>query len=432
MSVADKARKAVQDLTGMWWPAADEDGLRDAAKTWRAFADDIDDIAAAANKAALALIEDNKGESITAFDKFWRRYYDHGHGWLKDLADAARDMAKALDAYADAVHGAKKHLEHELEIVGATLVAGTALAIFTAGISEGAAAAAAVGVTELAASLGVTVSTEVATIAGTTLATAAFGGIESVTVDLAVAQPIAIATGESTGVNLDEVGQAAKDGMLFGGLLGAGAGGARAASEAGGWRGLLGSDMPALTDPRLLLAGMPDEAAPALTATRSGDEWLTGARRRPRDILDDPAQTKWAEAAYDDFRRDSRDIAAISRNTEGVPRGNGTTGFTEEEISAIKKHVFDTEHPIEDYETGEVVTRKFDADAEIADAWIRLRSGNALPEDHVLLEHEVTELEYLRTHPGATYQEAHRVANQNYNWQSKVPLNKREDFESEW
>ncbi|MFH9674742.1 hypothetical protein ACH4L5_21095 [Streptomyces sp. NPDC017405] len=199
-----------------------------------------------------------------------------------------------------------------------------------------------------------------------------------------------------------------------------------------GWRSPLGSDMLAVADSRRLLANMPEEVTASLTGIRSGDEWLTGARRRPRDLLDDPAQTKWAEAAYDDFRQDSRDIAAISRNTENVSRANGTTGFTKEEIATIKKHIFDTEHPIEDYETGKIVTRKFDADAEIADAWIRLRSGNALPEDHVLLEHELAELNYLHTHPGATYQEAHRVANQSYNWQSMVPLNKREDFESEW
>ena len=220
MSVADKARKVVQDLTGMWWPDADEDGLREAALAWRAFAEDVDDIAAASNKAALTLIEDNKGESIDAFDKFWRRYYDHGRGWMKDLPDAARDMAKALDAYADAVHGAKKHLEHELEIVSATLVAGTALAVFTAGLSEGAAAAAAAGVTELAASLGVAVTEEVAAIAGTALATAAFGGVESITVDLAVAQPTAIALGEQkSGINLDEARQAGLYGALLGGVL---------------------------------------------------------------------------------------------------------------------------------------------------------------------------------------------------------------------
>ena len=53
----------------------------------------------AANKAARSVIEHNKGEAISAFeDPFWRRYYHDKRGWLKDLADAARDMAKSLDA----------------------------------------------------------------------------------------------------------------------------------------------------------------------------------------------------------------------------------------------------------------------------------------------------------------------------------------------
>ncbi|MFF3910490.1 RNase A-like domain-containing protein [Streptomyces sp. NPDC001848] len=256
MSVADKARKVVQDLTGMWWPAADEDGLREAARVWRAFADEVDDITAVANKAARGLIEDNKGESIDAFDVFWRRYYDGGRGWLKDLADAARDMAKALDSYADAVHGAKKHLEHELEIVGATLVAGTALAVFTAGMSEGAAAAAAVGVTELAASLGAAVTEEVAAIAGTTLATAAFGGVESITVDLAVAQPTAIALGEQKGgINLHEARRAGVYGALLGGALGGGGSAVRAARDAGGWTELLGGARMPSFGPELAVPG---------------------------------------------------------------------------------------------------------------------------------------------------------------------------------
>ncbi|MGW3354247.1 WXG100 family type VII secretion target [Streptomyces bungoensis] len=280
MSVADKARKVVQDMTGMWWPAADEGGLRDAAKAWRNFADDVDDVTSAANKAARSLIENNKGEAISAFDDpFWRRYYHNGDGWLKDLADAARDMAKALDAYADAVHSAKKKLEHELEIVGATLVAGTALAIFTAGISEGAAAAAAVTVADLAAGLGVTVSTEIATIAGTTLATAAFAGVESVTVDLAVTQPVSIALGESKGFNLDEAGDAGLYGMAFGGMFGAGAGTVRAATEAGGFgdffAGLPGFSRSAAELPEELDSLSPDE----LRLIRQDDDF--GATHNP-------------------------------------------------------------------------------------------------------------------------------------------------------
>ncbi|MGV9402654.1 RNase A-like domain-containing protein [Streptomyces sp. NPDC003667] len=272
MSTADKARKVVQDLTGMWWPAADVDGLRDAAKVWRDFADDVEDVTAAANRAARSLIEHNKGEAISAFDDpFWRRYYHDKNGWLKDLSDGARDMAKALDAYADAVHAAKKKLEHELEIVGATLVAGTLLAVFTAGLSEGAAVAAAATVAELAAGLGLTVTAEVATIAGTTLATAAIAGIESVTVDLAVAQPVSIALGEQKGLSLDEARDAAAYGALLGGGFGGGGAAVRAASRAGGWSELLGGvRLPGLS-PEFALPGGATASADDLGLLMKGD-----------------------------------------------------------------------------------------------------------------------------------------------------------------
>ncbi|WP_405885911.1 hypothetical protein OG762_38480 [Streptomyces sp. NBC_01136] len=102
------------------------------------------------------------------------------------------------------------------------------------GLSEGAAAAGVAAVTEFASTLGVAVTTEVATIAGTTLGIAAFAGIESVTVDLAVTQPVAITLGESKGLSLDEASDAALYGMAFGGMFGAGAGTVRAATEAGG------------------------------------------------------------------------------------------------------------------------------------------------------------------------------------------------------
>ncbi|MGA4987575.1 hypothetical protein [Nonomuraea bangladeshensis] len=172
----------------------------------------------------------------------------------------------------------------------------------------------------------------------------------------------------------------------------------------------------------------------ALRLYRAGaaEEWLTGARRRPRDILDDLAQTKWAKEAYDSFLADSRDITAISANTRDVLRMNGSSGFTEKEISDVKRHLMETAHRIEDRETGEIVLRSFDADPEIADAWIRLRSGRPLPEDFILLEHELAELNYLREHPGCTYQEAHAAANETYHWESQVPLNIREDMESDW
>ncbi|GAA1288205.1 RNase A-like domain-containing protein [Streptomyces sp. NPDC001939] len=256
MSIADKAKKIVQDMTGMWWPDADEDGLRHAAKAWRDFADDLEDITAAANKSARGIITHNKGEAISAFDDpYWRRYYHDGHGWLQDMIDGARDMAKSLDQYADAVHHAVKRLEHELEIVGATIAAGTLLAVFTAGISEAAAAAATATIVDLAATLGVAVSTEIATIAGTTLATAAMAGIESITVDLAVTQPAAMATGESKGLNLDEAHQALLYGAITGGALGGAGATYRAAQNAGGMTELLGGIRMPTFEPALAFPG---------------------------------------------------------------------------------------------------------------------------------------------------------------------------------
>ncbi|MFJ8821739.1 hypothetical protein ACIREE_08135 [Streptomyces sp. NPDC102467] len=245
-SAADKAKEILQDVTGMWWPAADEDGLRDAAQAWRDFADDIEDVTAAANKTARGIITHNKGVAISAFDDpFWRRYYYDGRGWLQDMIDGARDMAKALDQFADTVHKAVKHLEHELEIIGATIIAGTALAIFTFGISEAAAAAATAAIVELSATLGVTVSTEIATIVGTTLTTAAIGSIESVTVDLAVSQPLSIALGESKGISLDELGKSAAFGAAGGGAAGAIGGTVKTLSGAGRGLGTAAEDVAA-------------------------------------------------------------------------------------------------------------------------------------------------------------------------------------------
>ncbi|MFH8735836.1 MULTISPECIES: hypothetical protein [unclassified Streptomyces] len=64
---------------------------------------------AAANKPARTIIEHNEGEAICAFDApYWRRYYYQKYGWLQDVIDNSRDMAEALDKYADAVHAATK------------------------------------------------------------------------------------------------------------------------------------------------------------------------------------------------------------------------------------------------------------------------------------------------------------------------------------
>ncbi|MGI5403766.1 hypothetical protein ACQEVG_30800 [Streptomyces sp. CA-135486] len=58
-------------------------------------------------------------------------------------------------------------------------------------------------------------STTVATIAATTLTGIAFGAIEGITIDLAVAQPLKVATGLQDGFSLDSVEQAGVYGGIF-------------------------------------------------------------------------------------------------------------------------------------------------------------------------------------------------------------------------
>ncbi|MFJ2865286.1 hypothetical protein [Kitasatospora sp. NPDC087314] len=224
------AEKIVRKVTGMWWPDADPGKLRKVADAWDAMATAIDNVTAPTNQAAAAIVANNHGPAIDAFGTFWGNYYGgkdgagQGKGWLPDAAAVCRALAKALRAFADEVDKALKKLKEEAAIVGATLVAGTALAFFTAGISEAAAGTAAAGIIATAAGLGVAVSETIATIAATVLVGAAFGAVEAITVDIAVAQPVRMSFGDG-GFSLTEAVDSAETGGIMGGAgsaLGAG------------------------------------------------------------------------------------------------------------------------------------------------------------------------------------------------------------------
>ncbi|MFG2718450.1 RHS repeat-associated core domain-containing protein [Streptomyces sp. NPDC048416] len=217
---------------GLWWPDANSGTLRTAASAWRTFADSVDDVRGPTNSTARSLIHHNKGESIEAFDTFWSQYAkDKDAGWLGDLAVSARAMAKFLDKFADAIDDAIHKLWEHIAIDAVVIAAGVTAAFLTAGLASGAAAAAADAVIELGATLGVAVSATVAEIVAETVVTAAFAGVENVTIDAAVAQPLNMAAGFQHGFNLDEVNRAAEDGMLYGGALGAGSGVLRAGAS---------------------------------------------------------------------------------------------------------------------------------------------------------------------------------------------------------
>ncbi|MGP4001327.1 WXG100 family type VII secretion target [Streptomyces sp. 8N706] len=236
MGAFEEAKEYLVEALGMWWPDADEGKLREAADAWRTFADEVHGVRGATNSKAQDIITQNKGDSVEAFDEFWRRYHHGNKGWLKDLEDASRSMAKALDDFADDISGAKSQIDTQLEITAAVIVAGIGLSLLTAGLASGASAAAATTIVDMAATLGVSVSTGVARLAATTMVGVAFGGVESVTVDLAVAQPLKNAAGLQNGYSIDHAREAGTYGALVGGAFGAGAGTYKNIKDAGGFK----------------------------------------------------------------------------------------------------------------------------------------------------------------------------------------------------
>ena len=154
----------------------------------------------------------------------------------------------------------------------------------------------------------------------------------------------------------------------------------------------------------------------------------SGARIRPKNAIQ---AIKWAEEAYSRFRASDADIPDIARNLATVDRPSGGKGFSVEEIQQIKQHLMFDEHLLDDYDGGHYRSR-FDPDEDIAEAWIRLRSGEFIDADLVLLEHELAESNYMRAHPEATYREAHEHANSLYNWSRVTPERTGEDLDILW
>jgi len=147
-------------------------------------------------------------------------------------------------------------------------------------------------------------------------------------------------------------------------------------------------------------------------------------------MIDFERQDRWANAAYDDIRANP-DAEVIASHLHGVERLDGSTGFSAEEIRRIREHVFFEEHPLSDYDGG-IVNQRYDASPDMAEAWLRLRSGHPVAEDVALLEHESAEARYYDEHPGATYEEAHQAANAVSNWQNQIPTPTYEDYSTPW
>ncbi|MCX9193441.1 hypothetical protein C3Y87_18975 [Carbonactinospora thermoautotrophica] len=118
----------VLDLLGFTWPQADEDKLEDCARAWRDFADEVEHVLADADRVARAVVAENHGASIAAFEDYWPRL-GGGSGQLCEAADAARLVAEVLEGFADAVRVAKGLVLAQLGLAAASLAAGPLSAV---------------------------------------------------------------------------------------------------------------------------------------------------------------------------------------------------------------------------------------------------------------------------------------------------------------
>ncbi|MEV6792758.1 DUF6531 domain-containing protein [Streptomyces sp. NPDC051320] len=118
------------EFLGITDPAVDPDGVREIAKHWRALAKGLDE---AGHAAELALADVTwEGETAKAFSKRARTMRKHA----TDMAHSLRDGATALDKFADEAHELITQIGVMLAEIAEFEIAGLALSVLTAGMSE--------------------------------------------------------------------------------------------------------------------------------------------------------------------------------------------------------------------------------------------------------------------------------------------------------
>ncbi|HEY2220968.1 hypothetical protein [Actinomycetospora sp.] len=241
---------------GLWWPSADEDGLREAAQAWDRMATALDRAVDVGRTGAAQAGAHWHGDAAGRFAGTWAQH----ETTLHDDAAGARALGAALREYADAVGDVKRRVEELAITAGATIVAGVGLAWLTFGTSAAAAAGVSASLVAAAGAIGVELSATAATIISGALVGVVFGAVEGAVVDMAVAQPLRVQAFHDGGYSASEVTTSAMTGGLFSGVLGGIAGAvARPAGAANPRPPNPGPANPGPPNPGL--TGAPDDVA---------------------------------------------------------------------------------------------------------------------------------------------------------------------------
>jgi hypothetical protein len=158
-----------------------------------------------------------------------------------------------------------------------------------------------------------------------------------------------------------------------------------------------------------------ERAATSEDVAGDHDGTATGASTRPRD---DAAAWAWAADQYDAFRGTDADVSTIAGVLAETPRADGSRTFTRADVEQVKQHLMLDEHNLGDRWGDGPDRGRFDADPDIAEAWIRLQKGTHTEADVLLVEHELHESALMRADPELTYWDAHTATQQVFDWES--------------
>lgn len=200
------------DVIGVNWPNVDEDAYRDMADTLREFAEDIEDDGHLANQHVQRLLSSGYGEALDALNGHWGKVKDKH---IKDIAGAARIIAGALDNAATAIEAMKYAALVHLGVLAGKAGVSMALIPVTGGLSMLLGAAAVAVCQQAVRKVIKECMEEVVAYIVSAMTEPAVAALENMAADLAV-QAGATALGLQDGVDVNQVGQAGKDGFKEG------------------------------------------------------------------------------------------------------------------------------------------------------------------------------------------------------------------------
>jgi SPP1 gp7 family putative phage head morphogenesis protein len=130
----------------------------------------------------------------------------------------------------------------------------------------------------------------------------------------------------------------------------------------------------------------------------------SGGKYTRGDIAWNDRRETESEDYYNSIRKREDDILKISQNTN----------WSEKSITQIKNHIFNDKHILRNGEIGIL-----DSDYDMSVAWQRLINGQYEQRDILLLKHEYIE-SINEKKDNLTNLQAHRIAEEKYNWYEKL------------